>query len=124
MTGGGDDQVDDHVDERADEDRARVHAANQLARDRSAIAHGRRIGGAAGAALAGAMIAIRDIYEGPKRDDGQVVVDAPSEPHDVDRDGVELTADEIGGPDAIAVPAQPRRPVLPSPATRRRARRR
>ena len=120
----GDDHVDDHVDERADDDRARVLAANQLARDRSMIEHGRRIGGAAGAALAGAMIAVRDIYEGPKRDSGQVVVDAPSEPHEVDRDGVELTAEEVGGADAVAVPAQPRRPVLPSPSARRRARRR
>ena len=64
-------------------------AANQLARDRSMIAHGRRIGGVPGAIVAGAMIAVRDIYEGPKRDDGSVVVDAPSEPHDVDRDGVD-----------------------------------
>jgi len=115
-------QPDDHVDERADDDRARVLAANQLARDRSMIEHGRRIGGAAGAALAGAMIAVRDIYEGPKRDSGQVVVDAPSEPHDVDRDGVELTAEEIGGPDAVAMPAQPRRPPLARTNTRRRSR--
>ncbi|MGH9270734.1 MAG: hypothetical protein ACRDZ2_05635 [Ilumatobacteraceae bacterium] len=112
------------TDERADEDRARVQAANQLARDRSMIEHGRRMGGAAGAALAGAMIAVRDIYEGPKRDDGQVVVDAPSEPHDVDRDGVELTADEVGGIDAVAVPAQPRLPPITRSNTRRRARRR
>jgi hypothetical protein len=110
------------TDERAQSDRERVEAANKLARDRSMIEHGRRIGGVAGAALAGAMIAVRDIYEGPKRDDGQVVVDAPSEPHDVDRDGVELTAEEVGGPDAVTVPAQPRRP--PVTVTRRRSRRR
>ena len=114
---------DDHVDERADEDRARVQAANQLARDRSMIEHGRRIGGVAGAALAGAMIAVRDIYEGPKRDSGQVVVDSPSEPHDVDREGVELTAEDVGGADAVEVPAQPRRPPIMSAATRRRSRR-
>ena len=102
---------------------ARVHAANQLARDRSMVEHGRRIGGAAGAALAGAMIAIRDVYEGKaKRDDGQVVVDAPSEPHDVDRDGVTLPAAEVGGLDDVAVPAQPRRPPVVS--ARRRSRRR
>ncbi len=111
---------DEPADAYAESDRARVHAANQLARDRSMIAHGRRIGGAAGAALAGAMIAVRDVYEGPKRDDGQVVVDAPSEPHDVDRDGVELTAEDVGGPDAVSVPAQPRRP--PIAASRRKSR--
>ena len=50
---------------RADADRERVAAANKAARDRSMIAHGRRIGGVPGAIVAGAMIAIRDIYEGP-----------------------------------------------------------
>lgn len=113
---------EDPIDDRAEADRARVLAANQLARNRSMIEHGRRIGGAAGAALAGAMIAVRDIYEGPKRDDGQVVVDAPSQPHDVDRDGVELTADDVGGPDAVAVPAQPRRPPIGASTTRRKSR--
>ena len=107
---------------RADADRQRVAAANKAARDRSMIAHGRRIGGVPGAIVAGAMIAIRDIYEGPKRDDGSVVVDAPSDPHDVDRDGVRFRADEIGGPDDVAVPAQPRREPISPP--RRRSRRR
>ena len=67
------------------------------------IAQGRRIGGLPGAMVAGAMIAIRDIYEGPKRDEAPVVVDAPSEPHDIDRDGVR-PADEVGA-DGISVPA-------------------
>jgi hypothetical protein len=111
----------DEPESYADADRARVEAANKLARDRSMIEHGRRIGGVAGAALAGAMIAVRDVYEGPKRDDGSVVVDAPTEPHDVDRDGVELAAADVGGDDAVAVPAQPRR--APIVAGRRRARR-
>jgi hypothetical protein len=99
-----------------------LKAAVKADRDRSSIEQGRRIGGLPGAMMAGAMIALRDIYEGPKRDDGQVVVDAPSEPGDVDRDGVELKAQEIGGSDDVAVPAQPRRP--PVVAARRRSRRR
>jgi hypothetical protein len=91
-------------------------------RDRSSIEEGRRIGGLPGAMVAGALLAIRDIYETPKRDEGQVVVDAPSEPHNVDRDGVQLAADEVGGADDVAVPAQPRRdPVVRG---RRRSRRR
>jgi hypothetical protein len=127
--------VDDEVDEvDADEEQRRAAAvaeaerrlladANEVARDNAMRDRGRKIGGAAGAALAGAMIAIRDIYEGkPKRDDGQVVVDAPSEPHDVDRDGVTLPAEEVGGLDDVAVPAQPRRPPVVS--GRRRSRRR
>ncbi len=73
--------------------------------------------------MAGAMIALRDIYEGPKRDDGAVTVDAPSEPHDVDRDGRRVARpDEVGGDDDVGVPAQPRRPPVIS--TRRRSRRR
>ena len=89
--------------------------------NRSMVAHGRRIGGVPGAIVAGAMIAVRDIYEGPKRDDGSVVVDAPSEPHDVDRDGVTLTSEEIGGVHDLAVPAQPRRePVVGRRNSRRR----
>ena len=117
---GAEDEAQAHVDSMADADRARVLAANRLERDRSMIAHGRRIGGVPGAIVAGAMIAVRDIYEGPKRDDGSVVVDAPSEPHDVDRDGVTLSSEEIGGAQDLAVPAQPRR----EPVVRRRSRRR
>ena len=52
---------------------------------------------------------------------GQVVVDALSEPHDVDRDGVTLPAEEVGET-TLAVPAQPRRPPVVS--GRRRSRRR
>ena len=105
-----------------EEERELVAAAEKVARDRSMVEYGRRIGGLPGAMMAGAMIALRDIYESPKRDDGQVVVDAPSEPHDVDRDGVSLAATEIGGADDVTVPAQPRRDPIVAP--RRRARRR
>jgi hypothetical protein len=91
-------------------------------RDRSSIEAGRRIGGVPGAMVAGAMLALREIYENPKRDDGQVVVDAPSEPHDVDRDGVALKAEEIGGAEDVEVPAQPR--LDPVVRGRRRPRRR
>jgi hypothetical protein len=51
-----------------------------------------------------------------------VTVDAPSEPHDVDRDGVELAAAEIGGDADVEVPAQPR--LEPVVVARRRSRRR
>ena len=55
---------------------------------------GRQIGGVPGAIVAGLMIALRDIYDPPpKRDDGIPMVEAPGEPHDVDRDGMALAAD-------------------------------
>ena len=114
----------DHDDAIADADRARGRwRPDKWPRDRSMVAYGRRVGGVPGAMVAGAMIAVRDIYEGPKRDDGSVVVDAPSEPHDVDRDGVELRCRRVGGDEDLAVPAQPRRaPVVARRASRRRSR--
>ena len=111
---------DDRHETIAEADRRRVAEANEAERNRSMIAQGRRIGGLPGAMVAGAMIAVRDVYEGPKRDEAPVVVDAPSEPHDIDRDGVPLAAEEIGGAEGVTVPAQPRR----DPVVRRRSRRR
>jgi hypothetical protein len=88
-------------------------------RNRSMRDRGRQIGGVPGAVVAGVMIALRDIYETPKRDDGSVVVDSPSEPHDLDRDGLDLAADEIGADnDVTIVPLERRPPVV------RRSRRR
>ena len=89
--------------------RAAVGAADKAARDRSMVEHGRRIGGAPGAALAGAMIALRDIYEGPARDEVVAISEHPGEPVDVDHDGVNLAASDIGGDLDVAAPAQPRR---------------
>jgi hypothetical protein len=109
------------LDAIAEAERARVLAANELARNRSMVAEGRRKAGVAGAMMAGAMIALRDVYEGPKKDDGQVVVDAPSDPVDLDDDGVTLEAEEVGGAHDINVPPQPRRaPIVPGRRTSRR----
>jgi hypothetical protein len=55
----------------------------------SMIAAGRRKGGVLGAVAAGAMIGLRDIYEGPpKQDDIVIVSEAPGEPEDIDVDGI------------------------------------
>ncbi len=59
------------------------------ARRRSMIEAGRRKGGLLGAATAGAMIGLRDIYEGPPKDDDIVIVSESSgEPEDIDVDGI------------------------------------
>jgi len=113
-------EPDDSVDPPVTEDD--VRARSRYARDRSMVAHGRRIAGTPGAIMAGAMIALRDLYEGPKDDQIVAVSETPDEPHDVDRDGVALRADELGGTADVTVDAQPRR--QPLVATRRRARRR
>jgi hypothetical protein len=103
-------------------EQALLAEANAQARNRAMVERGRQIGGVAGAALAGAMIAIRDVYEGPPKDQGVVVVEASSQPEDIDRDGVELAADEIGGTHDLAVPPLPRRaPVVGRRRSRRRS---
>ncbi|TVR20228.1 MAG: hypothetical protein EA389_16885 [Ilumatobacter sp.] len=62
---------------------------------RSSIEAGRRKGGLAGAALAGSMLALRDIYEGPPKDQLPIEIEASGEPHDVDRDGISMTVDGV-----------------------------
>lgn len=62
---------------------------------RSAIEAGRRKGGVAGAAMAGAMLAVAEIYEGPRKDDAPVTVEASGDPHDVDRDGIDVQVGEV-----------------------------
>lgn len=104
---------------RSDDDVREAEAAERRA---SAIAHGRRIGGAPGAIMAGAMLALRDILEPPRDDQPVAEVEAPGDPHDVDRDGVALAADELGGDADVAIAPQPRRdPIVTG---RRRSRRR
>jgi hypothetical protein len=62
----------------------------------SAIEAGRRKGGIAGAAMAGAMLAIHEIYEGPPLDADIVeVAESPDEPGDIDTDGIEVTVGDV-----------------------------
>lgn len=81
----------------------------------SAIAAGRRKGGIAGAAMAGAMLAISEIVEGPKKDDAPVTVEASGDPLDLEKDGFGTTVGEV------AVEAPPLERV--DPVTTRKARR-
>jgi hypothetical protein len=81
----------------------------------SAIAAGRRKGGVAGAAMAGAMLAISDVIEGPKKDDAPVTVEASSDPLDLDKDGFGANVD---GVDVEAPALEPLDPV--TSRTRRR----
>lgn len=76
----------------------------QLAEQRlSSIEAGRRKAGVAGAAMAGAMLVVHEIYEGPPKDDSPVTVEASSDPNDVDRDGIDLTVGDVG----VEAPALP-----------------
>jgi hypothetical protein len=71
----------------------------------SSIEAGRRRAGTAGAVMAGAMLALREIYEGPPKDILPFEVEAAGEPHDIDRDGVGVVVDGV----AVSAPALPRR---------------
>jgi hypothetical protein len=73
-----------------------------------AIAAGRRKGGLAGAAMAGAMLAVSDIIEGPPKEDAAVTVEASSDPHDLEKDGFGATVD---GVDVEAPPLERLDPV-------------
>ncbi len=64
-------------------------------RRKAAIAAGRRKGGVAGAAMAGAMFALQEIYEGPKRDEMVAVAESPDEPGDIDKDGILMTIGDV-----------------------------
>jgi len=60
----------------------------------SSIEAGRRKGGLAGAAMAGAMLSLQEIYEGPAHDADIVEVsESPDEPGDIDTDGIEVSVD-------------------------------
>ncbi len=97
-----------------------VITREHIARDRSMVRQGRRLAGTPGAMMAGAMIALRDIYEPPRDERIVATAESPTEPVDVDREGVQLPAAEVEGVDDLEVPAQPRRAPL---VARRRGRR-
>ena len=62
----------------------------------SSIEAGRRRAGAAGAAMAGAMLALAEIYEGPRKGDDIVAVsEHPGEPGDIDRDGIDVRVGDV-----------------------------
>lgn len=73
----------------------RIEDEALAARRVSAIAAGRRKGGVAGAAMAGAMLALQEIYEGPKKDEMVAVSESPDEPGDIDKDGIYVTVGEV-----------------------------
>jgi hypothetical protein len=84
---------------------------------RAAMESGRRRGGAAGAMLAGAMVAMRDILEEKPKQEIPIEVEAAGEPHDVDRDGVQLAVGEV----EVSAPALERiEPLAPPPKRKRR----
>ncbi len=112
---------DDGFEELSPGEAALMRDAAKAERYQAMRERGRQIGGVPGAMVAGLMIALRDIYDPPpKRDDGIPMVEAPGDPHDVDRDGMDLAAADIGGRDDVTVAALERRPPIVGAARRKR----
>ena len=106
------------AERQASVDAAHLDAAQQerLDRRQAAIEAGRRKGGVAGAAMAGAMMVMSEIVEGPKKDDAPVVVEASSDPTDIDRDGLAVDLTDV----TVEAPALDRLdPVTERSGTRR-----
>lgn len=87
----------------------KAYEARLAEQRRSAIEAGRRKGGVVGAGMAGAMLAVAEIYEGPPKEDAPVTVEASSDPTDIDKDGVDVT---IGDVDVAAPPLERLDPVV------------
>lgn len=105
--------VDRAMPEPSDDDSHEAFLTAQQARlaeqRASAIEAGRRRAGLPGAAMAGAMLAVAEIYEGPPKEDAPVTVEASSDPNDIDRDGVDVTVGEV---DVAAPPLERLDPVV------------
>lgn len=102
--GAADDDFDAVEFERAERAEREERAAT---RKLAGIEAGRRKGGLAGAAMAGAMLAAQEIYEGPPHDADIVeVAESPDEPGDIDTDGIEVNVDgvDVWAPPPLGAP--------------------
>ena len=45
--------------------------------------------------MAGAMVALGEIYDGPPKEDAPIEIEAPGEPGDIDEDGIDVTVGEV-----------------------------
>jgi hypothetical protein len=74
----------------------------------------RQKAGVGGAAMAGAMMALQGILEGPKKEPIAIVVAAPTEPINPDAEGISLKLDDR------SLFAPPMAPLKPPKARRRK----
>jgi hypothetical protein len=86
-----------------DPERAFGVAVGPVTDHASVMRRARERGGSGGALLAGAMLGLRDALEGPKKEQIAIVVDAPTEPIDVDEEGIRIDFDDT----SVAAPALP-----------------
>ena len=80
--------LDEKLQARIVSDREEYRASRKL----SSIEAGRRKGGLLGAALAGAMVTLSELYEGKEiKDDIEEVSESAGKVGDIDKDGIGLT---------------------------------
>ena len=93
---GASDPAAELADVLADLDLATIEREERYASRRlSSIEAGRRKAGAAGAAMAGIMVTLHEIYEGPLRDEIVAEIEASGEPGDIDADGIEMRVGDV-----------------------------
>lgn len=81
---------DEAVQQRIIRDREEYRASRKL----STIEAGRRKGGVLGAAMAGVMVTMSELYEGKEiRDDIEEVSESAGKVGDIDTDGIDVTVD-------------------------------
>jgi hypothetical protein len=85
------------------------------------VRRAQRKAGFAGAVVMGAMVAIRDVLEEERKTD-PVTVEASSDPHDIDRDGVRVDVETDDGDMTVGADPLPPMPERRPSQARRRAR--
>lgn len=126
-TASADDERDDAAARRLVDlvaERERREAENQIARERAMVDAARRRAGEGGAILAAMMIGLQKVYDPGYKEPAVEVQQSPTEPEDLDADGIMLSAEFVGGANDVGVPPLPlRSPYAPKPSRRSRRRR-
>ena len=115
----GDDVGDDYVRDEIDDDDVRDEIETPLepSSDGDIIANARRRYGTGGALLAAGMLGLDNLLREKVKPDSVQVQESPTEPVDVDSDGIQVAIDETLSANA---PALERMPLLDVAKKRRR----
>lgn len=109
------DELHDGDDDTPDD--AQEFALDPTLDDEQLITSARRRHGALGGIVAAGMLGIDKVLGRKPREEIPVVVDAPTEPIDIDADGISMQLDDET---SVVAPPLPRTPPKVAPARRRR----
>lgn len=88
--------------------------------DADRVSDARRRLGRGGAMLAAGMLGLDQVLSGKKKEEAPIIVDANSDPHDIDADGIRVRVSDDA---EVVSPPLPRTPPLKPASTQRRHRR-